>query len=50
MMCSKENVSSAIERYQREIVRVLAVLDGVSSTRWWLVGDKRSVVDLSFVT
>ena len=45
-----EKIPSAIERYQREIIRVLGVLERVLSARRWLVGDKCSVADLSFVT
>ena len=50
MIYSEEKIPSAIERYQREIVRILGVLESVLSTRRWLVGDKCSVADLSFVT
>ena len=50
MIYSEEKIPSAIERYQREIVRILGVLEDVLSERVWLVGDKCSVADLSFVT
>ena len=50
MLYNEEKIPSAIERYQREIVRVLGALERVLSTRRWLVGDKCSVADLSFVT
>ena len=50
MIYSEEKIPSAIERYQREIIRVFGVLESVLSTRRWLVGDKCSVADLSFVT
>ena len=40
---------SAIERYQKEIVRVISVLDGVLSKQDWLVGGKVTVADLCFV-
>ena len=47
---SPEKIPSAIERYQKEIVRVLGVLESVLSKQQWLVGDKCSVADLSFIT
>ena len=50
MIYSEEKIPSAIERYQREIVRILGVLESVLSKHRWLVGDKCSVADLSFVT
>ena len=50
MIYSEKKIPSAIERYQREIVRILGVLESVLSARRWLVGDKCSVADLSFVT
>ena len=50
MIYSEEKIPSVIERYQREIVRILGVLESVLSARRWLVGDKCSVADLSFVT
>ncbi|OBZ71250.1 Glutathione S-transferase 2 [Grifola frondosa] len=45
-----EKVPSAIERYKNEINRVLGVLDGVLSKQQWLVGNKCTVADLSFIT
>ncbi|KAI0750282.1 glutathione S-transferase [Daedaleopsis nitida] len=45
-----EKIPSAIERYQKEIIRVLGVLEATLSTRKWLVGDKCGVADLSFLT
>ena len=45
-----EKLPSAIERYQREIVRVFGVLDSVLANREWLVGGKLTVADLVFVT
>ena len=45
-----EKLPSAVERYRSEIVRVCGVLDGVLAKREWLVGNKPSVADLSFVT
>ena len=38
-----------IERYQKEILRVLSVLEEVLSKRDWLVGGKCTVADISFV-
>ena len=43
-------MASALERYQKEVLRVLGVLDSVLSKKQWLVGDKCSVADLSFIT
>jgi glutathione S-transferase len=42
-------VQSAIDRYANEVRRVLGVLDGVLKDREWLVGDKMTYADLSFV-
>lgn len=39
----------AIERYQKEILRVFGVFESVLSKQQWLVGGKYSVADLSFV-
>jgi len=44
-----EKVQSAIDRYQKEVLRVWGVLESVLSKREWLVGDKCTVADLSFV-
>ncbi|KAI0659280.1 glutathione S-transferase C-terminal-like protein [Cubamyces menziesii] len=44
-----EKIPSAIERYQKEIVRVISVLDSVLSKQDWLVGGKVTVADLCFV-
>ncbi|PSS32196.1 hypothetical protein PHLCEN_2v2034 [Hermanssonia centrifuga] len=44
-----ENLPSAIERYQKEIIRVLGVLEGVLSKNEWLVGNKCTIADLSFI-
>ncbi|RPD62373.1 glutathione S-transferase C-terminal-like protein [Lentinus tigrinus ALCF2SS1-7] len=44
-----EKVPSAQQRYQKEILRVWGVLDSVLSKREWLVGDKCTIADLSFV-
>ncbi|EKM49993.1 uncharacterized protein PHACADRAFT_130474 [Phanerochaete carnosa HHB-10118-sp] len=45
-----EKVPSAVERYRSEIKRVLGVLEGVLSKREWLVGNKATVADFSFLT
>ena len=45
-----EKIPSAIERYQKETVRVIEVLDGVLKDREWLVGGKCTIADLSFIT
>ena len=44
-----EKLPSAIERYQKETARVIGVLDGVLAKREWLVGDKCTIADLSFL-
>ena len=46
----QEKVPSAVERYQKETVRVISVLDGVLQKQEWLVGGKLSVADISFVS
>ena len=38
-----------IERYQKEIIRVLGVLEDVLSKKKWLVGDKCTIADISFI-
>jgi glutathione S-transferase len=47
-----EKVPSAIERYLKEMERVMGVLDAHlgKSKRGWLVGDKCTYADLAFVT
>ena len=49
ILFAKEKIPTAIERYQKEILRVLGVLESVLSKRRWLVGDKCTVADLSFI-
>lgn len=49
-MFHPEKLPSAIERYQREALRVFGVLDGVLKSREWLVGNKLTIADLAFVT
>ncbi|KZV90906.1 glutathione S-transferase [Exidia glandulosa HHB12029] len=44
-----EHIPSAIKRYQDEIRRVFGVLDNVLKDREWLVGDKFTIADLSFI-
>ena len=45
-----EKIQSAIDRYQNELKRVLSVLEGLLEGKEWLVGDKITYADLSFVT
>ena len=45
-----EKVQSAIDRYINEIKRVSGVLDRVLEGRKYLVGDKCTYADLSFIT
>ncbi|OSD08171.1 glutathione transferase Ure2p class [Trametes coccinea BRFM310] len=49
MLYHPERIPSAVERYQKEILRVIGVLDGVLAKQEWLVGGKLTVADLSFV-
>jgi glutathione S-transferase len=44
-----EKVPSAIERYTREVHRVLGVLDGALQGKDWLVGGKFTFADLAFL-
>ncbi|KAL1950307.1 hypothetical protein VTO73DRAFT_5431 [Trametes versicolor] len=44
-----EKILSAIERYQKETLRVFSVLESVLSKQEWLLGDKFTVADLSFI-
>ena len=44
-----EKIPSAIERYNNEIKRVFGVLEEVLSKQEYLVGDKVTVADLSFI-
>ena len=48
-MYHPEKVPSAIERYSKEIVRVLGVLESVLSKQEWLVGGKCTIADISFI-
>ncbi|KAI0081358.1 glutathione S-transferase C-terminal-like protein [Panus rudis PR-1116 ss-1] len=45
-----EKVDSAVDRYKNEIRRVLGVLESVLSKQSWLVGNKYTIADLSFLT
>ena len=44
-----EKIPSAIERYKNEIKRVFGVLDSVLSKQKYLVRDKVTITDLSFI-
>lgn len=48
-MFHHEQLPSAIERYVKEIERVIGVLDGWLQKHEFLVGDKLTYVDLAFV-
>ncbi|KAL8665158.1 MAG: hypothetical protein Q9168_007761, partial [Polycauliona sp. 1 TL-2023] len=45
-----EKLPSAIERYSTEVKRILGVLESSLDGKQWLVGDKCTYADLSFVT
>ncbi|KAI0782721.1 glutathione S-transferase C-terminal-like protein [Abortiporus biennis] len=45
-----ERIESATDRYKKEIIRVLGVLETVLSKQEWLVGGKLTIADLSFIT
>ncbi|OTA97038.1 hypothetical protein M434DRAFT_387908 [Hypoxylon sp. CO27-5] len=49
MRLHPEKLPSAIERYQNEIRRVMGVVEGHLSGRQWLVGDKMTCADLTWV-
>ncbi|EMD31025.1 hypothetical protein CERSUDRAFT_127643 [Gelatoporia subvermispora B] len=44
-----EQFPSAVERYQKETLRVLGVLESVLSKQEWLVGGKITIADIAFV-
>jgi glutathione S-transferase len=44
-----EKLPSAVERYNNEIKRVFGVLDSVLAKQKYLVGDKVTIADLSFI-
>ncbi|TFK94563.1 glutathione S-transferase [Polyporus arcularius HHB13444] len=50
MLFASEKIPSAIVRYQKEIIRILGVLESVLSKQRWLVGEKFSAADVSFIT
>ncbi|TBU24196.1 glutathione S-transferase C-terminal-like protein [Dichomitus squalens] len=45
-----EQVPSATERYRKETLRVISVLESVLSKQEWLVGGKPTIADFSFIT
>lgn len=49
-MLHPEKLPSAQERYNNEVKRILGVLENHLAGRQWLVGDKCTFADLSFVT
>jgi len=49
VMFHEEKLPSAITRYQKEVKRVLGVLESVLKDKEWLVGGKCTIADLSFV-
>jgi len=48
MMYHSIKLPTAIDRYQKEIIRVISVLDGVLANNRYLVGDKPTIADFSF--
>ncbi|RPD58807.1 glutathione S-transferase C-terminal-like protein [Lentinus tigrinus ALCF2SS1-7] len=52
MKWHSEKIPGAVERYQKETLRVFGVLDGVlaKSPSGYLVGDKVTIADLAFVS
>ncbi|KAL2864225.1 glutathione S-transferase family protein [Aspergillus lucknowensis] len=44
-----EKLPSAIERYEKEVHRILGVLNTALENRTWLVGDKCTFADLAFL-
>ena len=50
MLHHPEPLPSARDRYMTEVKRIVSVLDSVLEGRSWLVGDKCTYADLSFVT
>ena len=50
LMYHPEKVPSALDRYRKEILRVLGVLESVLSKQEWLVGGKPTVADISLVS
>ena len=48
-MAHPEKIPSAIERYEKELKRVLGVLESVLSKQEYLVGNKVTIADISLV-
>ncbi|KAI9731144.1 MAG: glutathione S- transferase, nitrogen catabolite repression regulator [Cirrosporium novae-zelandiae] len=44
-----QKLPPALERYMKEVKRVVAVLDGILKDKEWLVGDKCTYADLAFI-
>lgn len=44
-----DELPSASERYEKETLRVLGVLESVLSKQEWLVGGKATIADISFI-
>ncbi|KAH9941770.1 uncharacterized protein BXZ73DRAFT_41903, partial [Epithele typhae] len=44
-----EKLPSAITRHENEVIRVFGMLESVLSKQEWLLGDKRTIVDILFV-
>lgn len=44
-----EKIPSAVERYQKETLRVLGVLESILSKQEWLVAGQCTIADISFV-
>ncbi|GAA5960083.1 hypothetical protein JCM21900_003430 [Sporobolomyces salmonicolor] len=49
-MFAPEKIPYGIERYAKEVERVLSVLESVLSKQEYLVGGKLTIADLSFIT
>ncbi|GAA5926368.1 glutathione S-transferase family protein [Sporobolomyces koalae] len=49
-MFAPEKIQYGIERYAKEVQRVLSVLESVLSKQEWLVGNKLTIADISFIT
>ncbi|ORY84626.1 glutathione S-transferase [Leucosporidium creatinivorum] len=45
-----EKIPSAIERYEKEILRVLQVLESVLESKEWLNGEKATIADIAWVS
>lgn len=49
MRYHQEQIPSAVERYAKEVRRVFGVLESVLSKQEWLVGNKFTVADITFI-